>query len=159
MKSTLIKSLCLVLLSLPTMASVNGPFFPLNTKFDGTFVSEKTIYFFNYLTQKECLKDGGHFTNDTCEFPAEDEVKVKKLKKTLFEIQVSTIGTNARSCLYVGQAIPTSSKTLVSRDEETGCMVYLKYKNDHQVEVESTYQCNYFCGARVSLDIKRAIRE
>ena len=42
MKKTLLSALCALVLSLPTLASVNRPFFGLTTKFEG-FFSEKTI--------------------------------------------------------------------------------------------------------------------
>lgn len=159
MKKTLLSALCALVLSTPTLASVNRPFFALTTKFEGYFSEKKTIYYYNYRSQKDCDDDGGFYTNDTCEFPTQDEVKVKKIKPMHFEVQVSTIGVNGRSCLFVGVAQPVASKVLLAKDKESGCDLTLKYRGDNEVSVDSTPQCSYFCGARVHLIIDKALRQ
>lgn len=61
--SSIIKRPAMVLLvlflSAPIFASVNGPFFALNTKFEGNFSKAKSIYFFNYTSGEACLDDNG----------------------------------------------------------------------------------------------------
>ena len=159
MKMTLLGIMCALVISLPTKASVNRPFFPLVTKFQGSFTQSKTIYHFNYRSEKDCHDDGGFFVEDSCEFPSQDEVKVKKINNLRYEITISTIGTNSRSCLFIGEATPISSKTLVAKDSESQCEVTLKYKGENSVSVDSTPDCSYYCAARVQLLIDEATRD
>lgn len=158
---------CLLVAS-TSLASVNGPFLGLSRDFTGAFQKAKEIYFFSYPTQSSCTADEGQWDSEieSCYFSTYDEVQVKKVTNSLYDVEVNTIGTNGHSCTFSATASPLKSNSLRAAAQATvidesgewqpaTCEVFLYYVGS-SISVEDNGNCREYCGARAQLYIEGA---
>lgn len=143
----------------------------------GEFLKKKQIYFHNYIQSSDCISDGGRWeaepTDPTigfCYFDATDAVKVDK-DENGYAVRVETIGTNAHSCYFAGEAKKVSRNQINATaeaeyyDPDTDsyklgtCTVSVVYTTPNTVDVKTEGPCQYFCGAKAWLDFDGAERK
>ncbi|MCR9203729.1 MAG: hypothetical protein NXH75_04065 [Halobacteriovoraceae bacterium] len=157
------------------MASFVTSTFAFN--FTGEFELKKQIYFHNYIQSHDCTADGGTWESEPtdptlgfCFFDSADTVKVDKSENG-YAVRVETIGTNAHSCYFEGEAKKVSHNQIHASAEaeyydsdsdslKLGiCTVKVVYQTANKVDVMAEGPCQYFCGAKAWLEFVGAQRK
>jgi hypothetical protein len=155
------KLLLIALLALPTLAT---PFTGV-----GEFYAPHEIALFGYQDEASCSADEGRWEDELCWFEVEDEVIVKDDGAGSLDVVVNTVATNGHSCGFEGKGKFTNEGTILATapsevwdGEElkpATCEVTLTFVDGNTVDTtHGSSACNYFCGARATLDVSGAKR-
>ncbi|MCO5142040.1 MAG: hypothetical protein M9962_03000 [Oligoflexia bacterium] len=161
------KILVLLVLSTLGTASINHLF--------GTFSEPTQTFVVGYEDQASCDSDGGQWDTEMemCFFDAENTVELKE-ENGKIKLLVDTIGSNAHSCSFEGEAVQTTASQFVSKvdsteydQDENGnwveipvvCEVTVDFLDENSVTVDNNGKCREFCGMRAWLSVDKATRK
>ncbi|MGZ3701663.1 MAG: hypothetical protein ACXWSD_07705 [Bdellovibrionota bacterium] len=122
------------------------------------FYQNNPVTMITYADEAACNADQGRWDGENCQFDAWDTVTISG-SQGAFELNVSTITTNAHTCDFDAPAVQTAPGVLVATSGN--CSLQASYLDDNNVTVQmlSSYDdCQDFCGANASLEVTRATR-
>lgn len=137
---------------------------------EGEFALPHQMVMMAYDSAEACEADQGQWSEDLgCVFDVEDSVMVKR-EADAYQVQVSTITTNAHMCEFEGKGRFTNTGELLATAESeewdddaqewkpATCELTVSYVDGDTVNVSDNGKCRSFCGMRATLDIAGAKR-
>lgn len=150
MKKTL--AFIIAVTSLTTFAGT-----PTDINLEGIFKHTYPVASYGYPNKKACKEDGGIYKDGACWFKdGGAHVEIKKNADGLYDLVVSSVGTNMHMCDYEEKATQVTETQLLSKSGE--CEVIVNLTSKDSISVITNGQCQDFCGANMSLDIEEAKR-
>jgi hypothetical protein len=137
---------------------------------EGLYAYAHEIGFGGGYTKKACLKEKGRWENGACYLPTSDLVTLSKSESD-WSVEVNTIRTNGKDCVFQGKAKEISGHELlaVMESEEnwegpqpvpTVCELKVTFLDPNTLKVEKldARKCEYICASMVGLDVPKAVR-
>lgn len=134
---------------------------------EGEFSKLHPIAFMSYEDQAACEADEGKWDDGLCWFDTSDEVSVERNGEK-YLVKVDTVTTNAHTCSFEGEGVMKGTQIVATSEGEewdgenpvpVTCEVTLDYLDGDTVNVTNNGKCQYFCGARATLEIEGAKRK
>jgi hypothetical protein len=122
---------------------------------------QHSIVAFYYQTKESCEDDGGKYEEgeSTCFFKnIEDNFDINEKSTNNIDVTISKIGYNFHMCDFQAPGLLIDDKLIVSKVEENGCEVQIKLIDNNTVSISANTQCQFYCGAGMSLDTEQAVR-